>query len=156
MPGFPGTLAKFPLQKFRQCRDRFSLNHNYLLLITTMVSMDLPTAVKSYQFGERAKSELIVTSQLCLALSGFPEQERAGGKRMLLMMMESIRGEIQFAARSTGQQEFQRAINAVNEAISLVESNQPDQATEKIAFAISASTTSAQEAWQVLSEHGLL
>ena len=103
--------------------------------------MDLPTAVKSYQFGERAKSELIVTSQLCLALSGFPEQERAGGKRML---------------RSTGQQEFQRAINALNEAISLVESNQPDQATEKIAFAISASTTSAQEAWQVLSEHGLL
>jgi hypothetical protein len=156
MPGFPGTLAHFPLQKFRQCRDRFSLNHNYLLLITTMVSMDLPTAVKSYQFGERAKSELIVTSQLCIALSGFSEQERAGGKRMLLLLMESVRSELQFAVRSTGQQEFQRAINALNEAISLVESNQPDMATEKIAFAISASTTSAQEAWQVLSEHGLL
>ncbi len=26
-----------------------------------MVSMDLGTAVKSYQFGERAKSELIIT-----------------------------------------------------------------------------------------------
>ena len=33
--------------------------------------MDLPTAVKSYQFGERAKSELIMASQLCLALTGF-------------------------------------------------------------------------------------
>ena len=121
-----------------------------------MVSMDLPTAVKSYQFGERAKSELIITSQLCQALSGFSEQERAGGKRMLLLLMESVRAELQFAARGTGQAEFGRATNALNEAISLVESNQPDQATEKIAFAISASTTSAQEAWQVLSEHGIL
>jgi hypothetical protein len=121
-----------------------------------MVSMDLPTAVKSYQFGERAKSELIVTSQLCLALSGFSEQEHAGGKRMLLLLMESVRSELQFALRDTKQQDFQRATNALNEAISLIESNQPDQASEKIAFAISASTTSAQGAWQVLSEHGLL
>ncbi|MGD0080031.1 MAG: hypothetical protein ABSB80_05225 [Methanoregula sp.] len=118
--------------------------------------MDLPTAVKSYQFGERAKSELIIASQLCLALTGFAEQERAGGRRILLMMMESIRNEIQFAAKSTGRPEFQKAINSLNEAISLAESNQPEQASQKIAAAISASTTPAQEAWQVLSEHGLL
>jgi len=121
-----------------------------------MVIMDLPTAVKSYQFGERAKSELIMISQLCLALTGFSEQERAGGRRMLLMMMESARGELQFAVQSTGQAEFQKAINALNEAISLTESNQPEQASQKVAAAISASTTPAQEAWQVLSEHGLL
>ncbi len=121
-----------------------------------MVSMDLPTAVKSYQYGERAKSELIMVSQLCLALTGFAEQERAGGRRMLLMVMESTRSEIQFAAKSTGRPEFQKAINALNEAISLVESNQPEQASQKVAAAISMSTTPAQEAWQVLSEHGLL
>jgi len=70
--------------------------------------------------------------------------------------MESVRAELQFAIRSTGQREFGRATDALNEAISLVESNQPDQATQKIARAISESTTSAQGAWQVLSEHGLL
>lgn len=121
-----------------------------------MVSMDLPTAVKSYQFGERAKSELIMSSQLCLALTGFAETERAGGKRMLLLVLESVRAELQFAVHSTGQNEFQKAINALNEAISLLESSQPEQATQKIAAAISASTTPAQEAWQTLSEHGLL
>lgn len=121
-----------------------------------MVSMDLATAVKSYQFGERAKSELIVVSQLCLALTGFSKQEQSGGKRMLLMMMESVRSELQFAVNSTGQAEFQKAINSLNEAISLTESNQPEQASQKVAAAISASTTPAQEAWQVLSEHGLL
>jgi hypothetical protein len=121
-----------------------------------MVSMDLATAVKSYQFGERAKSELILVSQLCMALEGFAAQEKGGGKRMLLMTMESVRSELQFALRSTGQTEFQKATNSLTEAISLLESNQPEQASEKIAAAISASTTSAQEAWQVLSEHGLL
>jgi len=121
-----------------------------------METMDLPTAVKSYQFGERAKSELIVTSQLCLALTGFPEGEKAGGRRMLIMVMESVRSELQFAANSTGQHEFQKAIQAINDAISLMESNQPEQATQRVAAAISASTTPAQEAWQVLSEHGLL
>jgi hypothetical protein len=121
-----------------------------------MESMDIPTAIKSYQFGERAKSGLIMASQLATALPDFPEAERAGGRRMLLMLMESIRTEIQFAVSSTGQQSFSKAINAINEAISLVESNQPEQATVKLAAAISASTTPAQEAWQVLSGHGLL
>jgi len=132
------------------------LYHNYILFRTTMVSMDLPTAVNSYQFGERAKSGLIMASQLAIALTGFSEQERAGGKRMLLLMMESIRSELQFAFRDTGRQDFQKAINSLNEAISLVEGNQPEQASEKIAAAISASTTPAQEAWQVLKEHGLI
>jgi len=117
--------------------------------------MDLGTAVKSYQFGERAKSELIICSQLCIALTGFSDNERAGGRRMLLMLMESVRNELLFAARSTGQSEFNKAINALNEAISLTESNHPEQASEKIAAAISASTTPAQEAWQVLEKHGI-
>jgi hypothetical protein len=118
--------------------------------------MDIPTAIMSYQFGERAKSGLIIASQLAMALPDFSEAERAGGRRMLLMLMESVRSEIQFAYNSTSQPGFSKAINALNEAISLVESNQPAQASERLAFAISASTTPAQEAWQVLSEHGLL
>jgi hypothetical protein len=121
-----------------------------------MVTMDLPTAVKSYQFGERAKSGLIIISQLCMALPGFPDNERAGARRMLVMMMDSVRNELQFAANSTGQAEFRKAIDALSMAISLTESNMPEQATEKIAAAISAATTPAQVGWQVLSEHGLL
>ncbi len=121
-----------------------------------MGTMDLGTAVKNYQFGERAKSELIICSQLCIALTGFLENERSGGRRMLLMLMESVRNELQFAVHSTGHSEFKKAIDALNVAISLMESNQPDQASEKIAAAISASTTPAQEAWQVLEKHGIL
>ncbi|MFA5331909.1 MAG: hypothetical protein WC342_05980 [Methanoregula sp.] len=118
--------------------------------------MDLPTAVKSYQFGERAKSELIIVSQLCQALTGFADTQKSGGRKMLLLLMEQVRSELIFASRGTGDKEFDRAVNVMNEAISLVESDQSVQAVEKIAAAISASTTPAQNAWQVLSEHGLL
>lgn len=121
-----------------------------------MVTMDLPTAVKNYQFGERAKSELIIISQLAGALTGFPEAEKAGGRRMLLMLAEATRSEIQFAAQSTGHAEFKKAVAILNDAISLIEGNQPEKAMERIAAAISASTTPAQEAWQVLSDHGIL
>ena len=75
---------------------------------------------------------------------------------MLLMQMDATRNELQFALKSTGLGEFSKAINALSEAISLTESNQFDEASQKVAVAISASTTPAQEAWQVLSEHGLL
>jgi hypothetical protein len=118
--------------------------------------MDLPTAVKTYQFGERAKSELIIVSQLCMALPGFADTQKGGGKKMLLLLMEQVRSEILFAAHSTGDREFERAANALNDAISLVESEQPEKASEKLAMAISASTTPAQLAWQELSDHGLL
>jgi hypothetical protein len=118
--------------------------------------MDDKTAVKEYQFGERAKSELILVSQLLAVLAEMKEKELAGGKRILLALMEGIRTEIGFAHRSTGAGEFQKAINHLNEAISLVESGQPGPATLKVADAISDATTAAQEAWQVLSAHGLL
>ena len=121
-----------------------------------MVSMDTSTAMKSYQSGEKIKSELIIVSQLTLALTGFPETQRSGGKKMLLLLAEQVRSEAVFAAQSTGQKDFTKAVNAVNEAISLLESDQPEKAVEKFAVAISATTTPAQESWQVLSDHGLL
>ncbi|HMA05799.1 MAG TPA: hypothetical protein VKO45_07715 [Methanomicrobiales archaeon] len=118
--------------------------------------MDDKTAVKEYQFGERAKSELILVSQLLLVLGEMKDREFSGGKRILLALMEGIRSELEFAHRGTGAMEFQRAVNHLNEAIGIVESGQPGPATLKIADAISDATTAAQAAWQVLSAHGLL
>jgi hypothetical protein len=118
--------------------------------------MDDKTAVKEYQYGERAKSELILVSQLLVVLATLSEKELAGGKRILLALMDGIRMELEFAHRGTGSGEFRKAINHLNEAISLVESGQPGPATLRVADAISDATTAAQQAWQVLSAHGLL
>ncbi|WP_292519680.1 hypothetical protein [Methanoculleus sp.] len=118
--------------------------------------MDLKTAIRTYQFAERAKSELIVGSQLITALIQFPIQEKPGGKRMLVMVLESIRSELEFAYGDTGLGEFKTAINHLNEAISLTESMELGTASERIARAVSAATTAAQTAWDTLREHELL
>jgi hypothetical protein len=118
--------------------------------------MDLKTAVKSYQFSERAKSELIICSQLLIALAGFPDKERTGAKRMLIMVLESVRSEISFAFQGTGMKEFRQAMDLMNEAISMTESDQFGSASLKLSESISATTTVAMAAWQVLSENGLI
>lgn len=118
--------------------------------------MDLTAAIKNYQFADRAKSELIVCSQLVMALESFPEKERAGGKRMLIMIMEAVRAELQMALHSSEQSGFRKSIDFLSSAISLVESEQYGQASLRISEAVTGSTTVAQASWQVLNEHGLL
>jgi hypothetical protein len=70
--------------------------------------------------------------------------------------MDAIRAEIDFAYNSTQTSEFQKAVNLLSEAISLTESSQYGLAAERIGMSVSAVTTPAQEAWEVLSRHGLL
>ncbi len=118
--------------------------------------MDLTAAIKNYQFADRAQSELIVCSQLVTALESFPEKERAGGKRMLIMIMEAVRAELQMALHSSEQSGFRKSIDLLSSAISLVESEQYGQASLRISEAVTGSTTVAQASWQVLNEHGLL
>lgn len=118
--------------------------------------MDLKTAIKTYQFAERAKSELIVGSQLTTALIQFPLQEKPGGKRMLLMVLQSIRSELEFAYGDTEQREFKKAFEHLSEAISLTESMDLGAASDRMAKAVSAVTTAAQAAWDTLKEHELI
>ncbi|WP_298668633.1 hypothetical protein [uncultured Methanofollis sp.] len=118
--------------------------------------MDPKTAVLNYQYGERAKSELILASKLITGLTGFSDIEKAGGKKMVLLMLEGIRSEIEFARESTQHASFSKAIDALNTTISMVDGGNFDEAVPKVAEAISAATTVAQESWEALAEHGLL
>jgi hypothetical protein len=52
--------------------------------------------------------------------------------------------------------EFRSAMELLSEAISLTESDQFGPASLKMSESISAVTTVAQGAWEVLSQHGLI
>ena len=110
--------------------------------------MDLKAAVR-YQFSERAKSELIICSQLAMALPGFSDDERPGAKRMLIMVIERY-GLSPFAFREPRWRNS-GAPSTSSEAISLPESDQYGAASLKLSESISAVTTVAQGAWEVLS-----
>jgi len=114
--------------------------------------MDKKGVFSAYQYGERAKSELIIASQLITVLSGLKDAERNGGKKIVLQCLESVRIELQFAFRATDNFEFQKSIDNLNQAISLVESDDYDQSVTRIGAAVSNATTVAMLAWQELEK----
>ncbi|TAJ44633.1 hypothetical protein [Methanofollis fontis] len=118
--------------------------------------MDPKTAVLQYQYGEKAKSELILASRLIAGLTGFSDADKVGGRKMLLLLLEGIRSELEFASKSTENPSFGKSIEALNGAISMVEGSNDDEAIPKVAEAVSAATTVAQESWEALVSHGLL
>jgi hypothetical protein len=118
--------------------------------------MEPKDALLHYQFGERAKSELIVTSQLLMTLTDYKDAELVGARRMLLSLMDLVRNEIEFGYRATNAPEFVKSVDAVNEAISLIESDAQGPASVKLGEAISQATTVAQNAWDVLEGRGFL
>ena len=75
---------------------------------------------------------------------------------MLVLILEAVRSELEFAWKGTEIADFRRAINLLSEAISMVESEDYGAASLKMSESISAVTTAAQAAWQVLGEHGLI
>ena len=117
--------------------------------------MDLNTALEAYTAAEHLKNSLIMSSQLLASVPSYPEAERAGAARMLVAVLEVVRGDAQRAGQRTDDQSFARAGEALSQAISLAESRSFDQAAERVGTAISHVTTAAQGAWGVLSANGL-
>lgn len=116
--------------------------------------MDLTLALAAYTSAEHLKNSLIMASQLLAAVPSYPEGERPGASRLLVTVLEVVRGDAQRAAQATGDQSFQRAAESLSEAISLAESRAFEQAAERVGMAISHATTAAQAAWEQLSAHG--
>lgn len=118
--------------------------------------MDVKTALEAYKQAEHLKTSLIMVSQLLATIPSYPESERPGAGRVLVTVLEVVRGDAQRAAQATSEQPFQRAAENLSEAISLVESRSFEQAAERVGMAISHVTTPAQGAWEQLAAHGFV
>jgi hypothetical protein len=116
--------------------------------------MDLKLALASYTAAEHLKNSLIMTSQLLATIPSYPEAERPGAARILVTVLEVVRGDAQRANGVTSDTSFLRAAEILSEAISLTESRAFEQAAERVGMAISQATTAAQGAWGQLSAHG--
>jgi hypothetical protein len=118
--------------------------------------MDPKDAVQRFQYGEHIKTVLITASQLEMSLPNYPETDRAGGQKMLIALLEGVRGDAQIAFRRTEEIMFQNCANQLSAAISQIESKEYESAAVTIGGAVSSATTAAQKAWEYLAEHGLI
>ncbi|NYT05038.1 MAG: hypothetical protein GKC04_01500 [Methanomicrobiales archaeon] len=118
--------------------------------------MELQEAVARFSYAERAKSELIIGSQLLGSLAGYKGEERNGARRMLVAFIGAVSSELAFACQATSEAEFSRAQALLHDAADAIEREEYEVASETIGRSISAATTAAQHAWQVLADHGLV
>ncbi len=96
--------------------------------------------------SERVKSELIIGSKLLVSLGNFKEMEFNGALKMLEIYFNALRGEIGIAYNSTKNQRFIEILNL----ISGLDFTDYEISIERIARAVSTTTTLANEAYQSL------
>jgi hypothetical protein len=120
------------------------------------MNMDLKDAVLQFSFAERAKSELIIASHLTGSLAGYKGDERNGARQMLSALLGAVSSELAFASRAISNEDFTSAVSLLDEALGQIDREEYSGASETIGRSITAATTAAQHAWQVLSEHGLV
>ncbi len=118
--------------------------------------MDIRNAVLSWQYAEHLKTGIIQVSKMLMSLPDYPKEERTGGRRMLIGIIEELRADAKTASAATGIADFSKVAHSLSEMISLTESSQFGLATERAGEGVSAATTAAQGAWEVLHSHGIL
>jgi hypothetical protein len=118
--------------------------------------MNQKEAVTVYQLSERSKSELIAASQVIATLIDYKGAEKVGAKRVVVSFLELFRSNLQLATNISKDGNFTKAAGLVSDAISAIESEEYEQASAKIAEAISLATTPAQESWAFLKDNGFL
>jgi len=100
--------------------------------------------------SERVKSELIVGSKLLVSLRDFKEREFDGALKMLENYFNALESEIGIAYNSTKDPRFMEILNL----ISGMDFIDYDASMDRIARAVSITTTLANEAYQSLFGSG--
>ena len=103
-------------------------------------------SINLLKHSERIKSELIVASKLLVLLDEFQDQEYNGALKMLENYFHALEGEIGIAFNSTKDPRFREILDL----ISRVNPADYDASMDKIAKAVSITTTVANEAYQNL------
>ena len=96
--------------------------------------------------SERIKSELIIGSKMLVALKSFKDDEFVGALKMLEQYFQALSTEVGIALNSTKDLRFKEILDLISN-LNFADYN---NSMEKIAKAVSITTTCANEAFQTL------
>ena len=117
--------------------------------------MDLRHAIRTYQFAERLKSELIIANNLIQETSTL-EQEISGGKRILTSYVNAVLLEANLAVNTTQSPFFGTIAEKLGLALGEIDMSNFSEATKATTEALTLSTSAAGQAAQVLLENNVL
>lgn len=117
--------------------------------------MDVKEAFVIYHNAERLKIELINLSKFINALMSFKGSEKPGAKRLLMLTVDMMIGDLKRTYAITNEEPFERAALLLEQANSEIDEMKLGPAADTVALAISEVTTPAAGAWEPLHEKEL-
>jgi len=124
--------------------------------VEQLAEMGMREAITLFQFSERVKSFLIITSKMLDGLLGLEGDELKGARSMFERFLGAVMTEVRLAQNATRRQEFGDVNAMLSEVSSLARSGLIDEAVRKVAEAISLATTCGSQALAKLREEGLI
>ena len=114
--------------------------------------------ITSYQFAERIKSALIISSKMLAVVETQKdsELELEGAKKTMFAFFDGLFTETGMALNATGMQEFMQVEEKVMEVKRKIEEGDYDAAYANLGRAVSHATTACDRTMRTLIEKGLL
>ena len=113
-------------------------------------------AILDLQYSEKMKSGLIIGTGLLGQLVSLRDEERSGGKKVLVWYLEGLLREIRIADNVLGKGHYSDLQRKVMEVIGRVQMSQFQDAQRSFSEAISSATTSCQTSMSLLMEKRLI
>ena len=119
-------------------------------------SVETREAILDLQYSEKMKSGLIIGAGLLDQLVSLRDEERSGGKKVLVWYLEGLLREIRIADNVLGKGHYSDLERKVMEVIGRVQMSQFQDAQRSFSEAISSATTSCQTSMSLLMEKRLI
>jgi hypothetical protein len=113
-------------------------------------------ALIQYHFAERLKLDIMMIVYQYLTVSSLKKEEKAGAKRILINITETLVVDCRVAASVTNCDYFNKACDILEDVVNLVKFDQFGGASERAGEAMIPITTAAAAAWEVLHNYELL
>lgn len=110
----------------------------------------------SYQFAERIKSALIISSKMLLVLETLTGNEFEGAKKVMFAFFDALSSETALAFNATGMQEFERVEETIKQAKKRIEEGAFQEAHATLGSTVSHATTACDRTMRALMEEGLM
>ncbi len=112
--------------------------------------------IVSYQFAERLKAALIISSKMLLVLEGLQGDELEGGKKVTFAFFDALSTETALAVNATGMQDFKLAEEKITLVKRMIGEGNLREAHAMLGSTVTNATTACASTMKALTEKGLL
>jgi hypothetical protein len=118
--------------------------------------MEIGKEIVAFSQSEKIKEGIIWVSHLLSILEGLPPDEKKGGEKLIIALVNMIGQEIRLAANVSGDKEWEGIDPNIDKAVLMINSGVSSEASIHLSRALSKVTNIGQRSMTRLKEENLL